>query len=170
VCGQSDFWERLPRLLAGGSGSRTASSSSWWTFGTATTSSSSSSWWTFAGLHGEHLPVPTEVHYFEQHTMSTSVNGVAGAFGTAPSSGYNLKRLFFIFSMSAVVAVVLVMFISNLSSDKIAHVHIYATIILCVIFWIKSNIKMSNFLTCHALYKQRDPKHSEHFFPIISKT
>jgi len=49
--------------------------------------------------------------------------------------------------MSAVVALVLAMFISNLSSDKIAHVHIYATSVLCVIFWIKSNIKMSNFLT-----------------------
>ena len=49
--------------------------------------------------------------------------------------------------MSAVVAVVLAMFISNLNSDKIAHVHIYATTILCVIFWIKSNIKMSKFLT-----------------------
>ena len=66
--------------------------------------------------------------------MSTSVNGAVGAFGTGPSSGYNLKRLFFIFSMSAVVAVVLVIFIANLSSDKIAHVHIYATTILCIIF------------------------------------
>jgi len=49
--------------------------------------------------------------------------------------------------MSAVVAVVFAMFVSNLSSDKIAHVHIYATTILCVIFWIKSNSKMSKFLT-----------------------
>jgi hypothetical protein len=44
------------------------------------------------------------------------------------------------------------MFISNLSSDKITHVHIYATTILCVIFWIKSNIKISKFLTiCHLI-------------------
>ena len=49
--------------------------------------------------------------------------------------------------MSAAVAVVLAMFISNLRSDKIVHVHIYVTTVLCVIFWIKSNIKMSNFLT-----------------------
>jgi len=49
--------------------------------------------------------------------------------------------------MSDVVAVVLAMLISNLSSDKIAHVHMYATTILCVIFWIKSNIKISKFLT-----------------------
>jgi hypothetical protein len=49
--------------------------------------------------------------------------------------------------MSAVVAVVLAMFISKLSSDKITHVHVYVTTILCVIFWIKSNIKISNFLT-----------------------
>ena len=116
-------------------------------FGTATISSSSSSWWTFAGLHCEHLSASTEVHYFEQHTMSTSVNGATGALGTGPSSGYNPKRLFFIFSMSAVVAVIFAIFISNLSSGKIIHVHIYATTILCVIFWIKSNIKMSNFLT-----------------------
>ena len=75
--------------------------------------------------------------------MSTSANGAAGAFGTGPS-GYNPKRLYFIFSMSTVV---FAMFISNLSSDKIAHVHIYATTLLCVIFWIKSNIKMSKFLT-----------------------
>jgi hypothetical protein len=68
--------------------------------------------------------------------MSTSVNGAAGAFGTGPSSGYNLKQLFFVFSMSVVVAVVLAMFISNLNSYKIAHVHIYATIVFCVIFWI----------------------------------
>jgi len=82
----------------------------------------------------EHLPASTVVRYFMQHTMSTSVNGAAGAFGTGPSSGYNLKRLFFVFSMSPVVVVVLAMFISNLSSDKITHVHIYATTILCVIF------------------------------------
>ena len=113
---------------------------------------SSSFWWTFAGLHCEHLPVSTEVHYltevhyFNQHTMSTSVNGAADAFGTGPFSGYNLNRLFMsiIFSMSAVV---LAIFIFNLSSDKIAHVHIYTTTVLCVIFYIKSNIKMSNFLT-----------------------
>jgi len=49
----------------------------------------------------------------------------------------------FIFSMFTVIA----MFISNLGSDKIAHVHIYATSLLFVIFWIKSNIKMSKFLT-----------------------
>ena len=52
--------------------------------------------------------------------------------------------------MSVVVVVVLAMFISNLSSDKIAHVHIYATTILCVIFWIKSNIKICIFLTSGA--------------------
>ena len=74
------------------------------------------------GLHCEHLPAPTEVHYFEQHTMSTSVNGAAGAFGIGPSSGYNPNRLSFIFSMFAVV---FAMFISNLSSDN------YATTILC---------------------------------------
>ena len=79
--------------------------------------------------------------------MSTSANGAAGVFGTGPSSGYNLKRLFFTFSISVVVAVVLAIFISKLSSDKIAHVHIYAITILCVIIWIKSNIKMFNFLT-----------------------
>jgi len=50
--------------------------------------------------------------------MLTSVNGAVGAFGTGPSSEYNLKRLFFIF-MSAVVAVVLVMFISNLGVIKL---------------------------------------------------
>ena len=88
--------------------------------------------------------------------MSTSVNGAAGAFGTDPSSGYNLKRLFFVFSMSAVVAVVFAMFVSNLSSDKIAHVHIYATTILCVIFWIKSNIKMFNFLTASTTNNSQD--------------
>jgi len=66
--------------------------------------------------------------------MSTSLNGAAGALGTGASLGYNLKQLFSIFSMSAVVAVVLAMFTSNLSSDKIAHVHIYVTTILCVIF------------------------------------
>jgi len=63
------------------------------------------------GLHYKHLSAPTEVHYFKQHTMSTSVNGAASAFGTGPSSGYNLKRLFFIFSMSAVVSVIFAMFI-----------------------------------------------------------
>jgi len=84
--GNQVFGEHLPRLLAGeivflhSSGS--GLSSSWWTFGTATISSPSSSWWTFAGLHREYLPTSTEVHYFRQHTMSTSVNGAAGAFGT----------------------------------------------------------------------------------------
>ena len=91
----------------------------------------SSSWWTFVGLHCEHLPVSTVVRYFKQRTMSTSANGAAGAFGIGPSSEYNPKRLYFIFSMSTVV---FAMFISNLSSDKITHVHIYATTLLCVIF------------------------------------
>jgi len=63
--------------------------------------------------------------------MSTSVNGAAGAFGTGPSLGYNPNLLPFIFSMSVVI---FAMFISNLSSDKITHVHIYATTILCVFF------------------------------------
>jgi len=134
--GNKVFGERLPRLLTGeivflhsdGSRSTTASSS----------------WWMFAGLHCEHLSASIVVRYFTQHTMSTSVNGAAGAFGTGPSSGYNPNRLSFIFTMSTVV---FALFISNLSSDKIAHMHLYATTILCVIFWIKSNIKMSNFLT-----------------------
>jgi hypothetical protein len=121
--GQSSFWERLPRLLTCDIG-----------FFLRIETTSSSSWWTFAGLHCGYLPASTEVYYFKEHTMSTSVNRAAGAFGTGPSSRYNLKRLFSIFSMSAVVVVVLEMFISNLSSDKIAHMHIYATAILCVIF------------------------------------
>ena len=134
--GNQVFTERLPgllstrdRLLPGG-GERSTTSSS--------------SWWTFAGLHCKHLPASTVVRYFEQHTMSTSANGAAGAFSTSPSSGYIPKRLHFIFSMSTVA-----IFISNLSSDKIAHVHIYATTLLCVFFWLKSNIKMSNFLTIY---------------------
>jgi hypothetical protein len=86
------------------------------------------------GLHYEHLPASTMVYYFKQRTMLTSANGAAGAFSTGPSSGYNPNRLSFIFSMFVVVAVVLAMFISKLSSDKIAHVHIYTTTILCVIF------------------------------------
>jgi len=90
------------------------------------------------------LPASTVVRYFTQRTISTSANEGAGAFGTGPSSRYNLKRLSFIFSISTIV---FAMFTSNLSSDKIAHVHIYATTVLCVIFWIKLNIKMSNFLT-----------------------
>jgi len=143
--GNQVFGKHLPQLLADeivffhscGSGSgEIVFFHFWWTFETATTSSSSL--WTFAGLHCKHLPASTEVHYFKQHTMLTSVNGAAGAFGTGPSSGYNPNRLSFIFSMSVVI---FAMFISNMSSDKIAHVHIYATTILCVIFWIKSNIK-----------------------------
>jgi len=63
--------------------------------------------------------------------MLTSVNGAAGAFGTGPSSEYNPNRLSFIFSMSTVI---FTMFICNLSSDKIAHVHIYVTTILYIIF------------------------------------
>jgi hypothetical protein len=76
----------------------------------------------------DHLPASTMLCYFKQHTTSTSVNGAAGAFGTGPSSGYNLNRLFMsiIFSMYAVV---LVIFISNLSSDKIAHVYIYISLL-----------------------------------------
>jgi len=33
-------------------------------------SGSSSSWWTFVGLHCEHLPAPTEVHYFSDSLMA----------------------------------------------------------------------------------------------------
>jgi len=74
--------------------------------------------------------------------MSTSANGAADALALVPPWGTNL-----IDCLLLSAAVVFAMFISNLSSDKIAHVHIYATTILCVIIWIKSNIKMSNFLT-----------------------
>jgi len=56
-----------------------------WAYIFHTRTNLSSSWWTFARLHYEHLPASTEVHYFKQHTMSTSVNGAAGAFATAGS-------------------------------------------------------------------------------------
>jgi hypothetical protein len=50
-------------------------------------SSSSSSWWTFEGLHREHLLAPTEVRYFEQHTMSTRVNGATVPWAWVPPLG-----------------------------------------------------------------------------------
>jgi len=89
------------------------------------------------GLHCEHLPASTVVRYFKQRTMSTSVNGAVGAFGTGLSSRYNLKRLCIIFIMYAA------MFITSPCSGRFAHVHIYATILLIIIFWIKSKSKMS---------------------------
>ena len=45
------------------------------------------------------------------------------------------------------MSITIAIFITNLSNDKFAHVHIYTTTLLCVFFWIKSNIKMSKFLT-----------------------
>ena len=39
------------------------------------------------------------------------------------------------------------MFITSLSGDKIVHVHIYATTLMIIFFWITSNIKISKFLT-----------------------
>jgi len=47
---------------------------------------------------------------------------------------YSVFVFFLVDVRGTVVAVVLAIFISNLSSDKIAHVHIYATTILCVFF------------------------------------
>ena len=45
------------------------------------------------------------------------------------------------------MCITIAMFITNLISDEFAHVHIYATTLLCLFFWIKSNVKMSKFLT-----------------------
>jgi len=70
--------------------------------------------------------------------MSTSVNGATSAKALVLPLGIIL-----IFSMSTAIA----MFITSLSSDKIAHVHVYATTLLFVFFWIKPNIKMFKFLT-----------------------
>jgi hypothetical protein len=125
------FGQRLPRLLAFWHWLLHATSNRLLSGGVKRSATSSSFWWAFAGLHCEHLPASIVIRYFKQRTMSTSANGAAGAFGTGPSSGYNPKRFSFIFSMSTVV---FAMFISNLSSHKIAHVHIYATTLLCVIF------------------------------------
>ena len=60
------------------------------------------------------------------------------------------------------------MFVFNLSSDKIAHVHIYATILLCVFFWIKSNIKISKFLTTLTVVKNDCANKS--FYVLVSHT
>ena len=76
--GNQVFGERLPRLLLGGHlFPRICGSSSFW--------------WPFVGLHYEHLPASTVVCYFKQHTILTTANGAASAFGTGPSSGYNPK-------------------------------------------------------------------------------
>ena len=89
-------------------------------------------WWTFAGLHREHLSTLTAVYYFKQRTMSTSANGVTGAFGTGPFSEYISNPYYLIFSMSIIN---FAMFITSLSNDEIACVHIYTTTLLIIFFY-----------------------------------
>jgi len=130
--GNQVFRERLPQLLATWNRRDRllpTTSDQLLPSGDKRPTTSSSSWWMFAGLHGKHLPASTVVRYFKQRIMLISANGAAGAFDTGPSSGYNPKRLYFIFSMSTVV---FAMFISNLSSDKIAHVYIYIYIYIYI--------------------------------------
>jgi len=71
------------------------------------------------------------VRYLKQRTLLISANGSTSAFGTGPSSGYNPKLLCLIFNMSAIIFAI---FITNLSSDEFAHIHIYATTLLIIFF------------------------------------
>lgn len=68
-----------------------------------------------AGLHYEPLPASIVIHDYKQLAMSTSENGVIGAFGTNPVPRYILILVFLIYSM----------FFESSSTTCSLHKHIY---------------------------------------------
>jgi hypothetical protein len=110
---------------------------------------SSASQRTFEGLHCEHRPASTVVRYFEQHTMSTHVNGATGALSMGPFAGYTSNLTVSIFSKVFVLLNMISMFIIVVTSSS--HVHIFVVTNLLLFIWIKLNMKMPNFLTIQKL-------------------
>ena len=111
-------------------------------------SSLSSPQWTPEGLRGEHLPASTVVHDFDQHTMTTRVNGATSALSMGPSAGYNPFLGFVKFNIFSVMVYMLFMFISaTIASSNITHMHIHVVTNLLWFFWIKFNMKMPQYLT-----------------------
>jgi hypothetical protein len=89
------------------------------------------------------------IDYFKQLNMSTVGNGTAGAFGTGPASGYNLKL--------SCLFVVFVLFLYRLSTNTN---NLYAATILLILnnimiylmaFGIKIYRKMPKILTIQKL-------------------
>ena len=86
----------------------------------------------FVGLHCEHRPAPTVVRDFEQHAMSTSVNGASDALGMGPSAGYIL--------ISVITVLAAIVFVCMLSLHAVVfireiHMHIYAIMNLLMLFF-----------------------------------
>jgi hypothetical protein len=73
---------------------------------------SSPFWWTFEGLHCELRPTSTVVRDIEQHTMSTSTRGAAGALSMGPSARYNSILEFVKFNIFSAMICMSFMFIS----------------------------------------------------------
>jgi hypothetical protein len=95
------------------------------------------------------------IDYFKQLNMSTVGNGTAGAFGTGPASGYNLKL--------SCLFVVFVLFLYRLITSTN---NLYATIILLILnnsmnvllnFGIKIYRKMPKHLTLYRSSRPRIP-------------
>jgi hypothetical protein len=122
--------------------------------------STTSSQWTFEGRHYMYLPTPTVVHDFEQLTMSGS--RATGALSMGPSAGYIsiLKLVKFNLFFVMINMMFINIFVANMRSSKITHVHIFFIIILLLFFWINFNMKLPKFLTYI---------HTPHYLSLIIK-
>ena len=87
------------------------------------------------------------VRDFEQLTMSGS--GATGALSMGPSAGYiSILKLVKFNLFSAMISMMFInIFVANLSSSKITHVHIFVIRNLLIFFWINFNMKLPKFLT-----------------------
>jgi hypothetical protein len=136
VCGRSGFWGASSRLLAF---FLVAANVVFFFFGSSTSRR------TFEGLHCEHRPASTVVHYFEQHTMLTHVNGAIGALSMGPSAGYSSNLTVSIFNRVFVLLNMINIFIIVATSSL--HMHIFVVTNLLLFIWIKLNMKIPKFLT-----------------------
>ena len=95
------------------------------------------------------------IDYIEQARLAMSGNSASGAFGTGPASGYSLIYIF---------AIYIYVIVTNACCVKTmdhAPVNIIMFVMICLIFWIKINSKISLIPTA-----KRDLGHDCCFFFI----
>jgi hypothetical protein len=88
------------------------------------------------GLHCEHHPASTEVHDFEQHTMSTSAHRATGAFSTDPSMVYIFDLTVSMFSKISVMFMnIMLVMVATVVNNYSTYVHIHIFIPNLLLFF-----------------------------------
>jgi hypothetical protein len=83
------------------------------------------------GGRSQDCTVNIFLHRRRSTTLRNALCRASGAFSTVPSSGYKFNPPSLFFRMSLII---FAMLITSLSSNKIAHMHIYVTTLLIIFF------------------------------------